>query len=337
MAKETGSIQARREPWIKTYLRTNGGILIALAVLLLVMTVTRGSIFWTTLNMKSLLMTVTTTSLLGLGMTVLLISGYIDLSPGSTYCLCAVWICKMITDWGCNFYVALIGTLILGALTGVLTGTVITKTGMPAFIVTLAMDGVKRGIAYLISGDKLKIYCTDPTFKSFGMGYFLGLPISLFIIAGACIIVAIILNRTVTGRHLYATGGNQQAAVNAGVNVKKMCIISYVIMGVLGAIAGIISAAKTTTGNPTIGTDVMSDAVASAVLGGTAFSGGKGTVMGTVTGVILIGVVLNGMNLLQINYYWQMLFKGLLILFAVYIDTVKSRNSGKLRLRKAAG
>lgn len=328
MTNTNSQTLARRENPLLRYLKANGGILIALAILVTFISI-RSEYFWTPLNMKSLLLSVTTTALLGLGMMMLLITGYIDLSPGSTFALCAVFLCKMMEHWGCNFYVSLIGTLLFGGLLGAVSGTIIAYTAMPAFIVTLAMDNVKRGVAYLISGRSLKIYSLNPTLKAFGNGTLLGVPYAAWIILACCIIIGILLNRTVLGRHLYATGGNQKAAIVAGVNVRKTCIVAYIIMGMLAALAGCISASKSASGQPTIGTDIMSDAVAAAVLGGTAFSGGKGTVSGTITGVILIGVMLNSMNLMEISYYWQLLFKGILIVAAVFIDEVKAKNEGR--------
>ncbi len=330
MEQSTQLVIAKHKNPVAVYLKNNGGILIALGLMLAIISVT-SPYFWTGLNMKSLLMLITTTSLLGLGMTTLLITGYIDLSPGSTFAFAGVLLCKMIEHWGMNFYVALFATLLVSVLLGILMGGIIAYSGMPAFIVTLAMDGIKRGVAYLISGSSLKIYSLNESLKAFGNNNWFGIPIPAYIIVFCCILVAIILSRTVTGRHLYATGGNQNAAINAGVNVKKTCMIAYAMMGFLAGLAGCISAAKVSSGQPTAGTDIMSDAVAAAVLGGTAFSGGKGTVLGTMTGVILIGVACNALNLLEVSYYWQMAFKGTLILAAVYIDTIKQHNEGKIK------
>ena len=149
------------------------------------------------------------------------------------------------------------------------------------------------------------------------------IPYPLLIIVGVGIILHIIMSRTVFGRHMYAVGGNQATAIYSGVNVKRVRVVVYTISGLLAALAGTITASRVFSGQPTVGVGFEGEAIAAAVLGGTSFTGGKGTIPGTIIGILVMGVMSNAMNLLEISYYWQLVVKGLVILIAVYADTVK--------------
>lgn len=309
------------------YFRRNLGILGALAVMVIGMSITSEH-FLTSLNMKTLLLAITTNTLLGLGMTTMLIAGYIDLSIGSTYAIGGVVLVKIMQDFGVSFYTSFVATLLIGAFIGLFIGFLVAYTKIPAFILTVAMSGFLRGIAYLIAGDKARVMSTNPTLAKFGNGSLLGIPNQAWIIVIVALLLHFLLYNTVLGRHLYASGGNGEAAVYSGVNTKKICMISYVIMGILTVLAGGITASRISSGQPSQGANVMGDAVAAAVLGGTAFSGGRGTVGGTLIGALLIGVISNGLNLLEVNYYYQLIFKGVLIVFAIWLDTVKQSRIG---------
>ena len=224
---------------------------------------------------------------------------------------------------GVPVWLAIIIVLFIGLIVGGTNGVIFAYTGMPAYVITLAMQNVLRGAAYLMN-DGATISCRSDTFFAYANNRLFGLiPNPLLIIVGVGIILHIIMSRTVFGRHMYAVGGNQATAIYSGVNVKRVRIVVYTISGVLAALAGTITASRVFSGQPTVGVGFEGEAIAAAVLGGTSFTGGKGTIPGTIIGILVMGVMSNAMNLLEISYYWQLVVKGLVILIAVYADTVK--------------
>jgi ribose transport system permease protein len=160
-----------------------------------------------------------------------------------------------------------------------------------------------------------------------GTGSILGLPIPVIIVMVVFVILYLILNKTVFGRHIYATGGNREAAKYAGVNTKWVTMRTFMISGIMAALAGVVLAARLYSGQPSVGEGFERDAIAASVLGGTSFNGGIGTLSGTVIGVLIIGILNNGMNLLKISSYWQFVVKGCCILGAVYLDYLKKARS----------
>ncbi len=277
-------------------------------------------------NLVNVLRQVSINAILAIGITYTLITIGVDLSVGSTVAMSGVLAVAMSSSFGVNVWVAILCGIILGALAGLANGFVISRTGMPPFIVTLATQLSIRGIAYVITEGK-PITSTDKVLNYIGNGYFLNVPVPVIIMIVIAIIASIILNKTKFGRHMYATGGNKEAAIYSGINVKNIQLAVYVICGILAAVAGIILAARMYSGQPTVGVGYEGDAVAATVVGGTSFSGGVGTIGGVMLGALVIGILNNGMNLLKIPYYYQLIVKGLVILLAVYIDTVKKKKS----------
>ena len=171
--------------------------------------------------------------------------------------------------------------------------------------------------------------CNNESFNNLGTGYVLGVPIPVVIVAIVMLILFFVINRTSFGRHVYAVGGNKEAAKFAGVNVKWVQMRVYMISGITAALAGVVLAARLYSGQPNVGEGFERDAIAASVLGGTSFNGGIGTLGGTVIGGLIIGVLNNGMNLLKINTYWQYVVKGGVILGAVYVDYLKKSRTSK--------
>lgn len=169
----------------------------------------------------------------------------------------------------------------------------------------------------------------NEAFNNLGVGSVLGIPIPVIFVVVTFIVLYFIMNRSSFGRHVYATGGNKEAAKYAGVDTKWVQVRVFIISGVLAALAGVVLAARLYSGQPSVGEGFERDAIAASVLGGTSFNGGIGTLGGTVIGVLIIGVLNNGMNLLKINSYWQFVVKGCVILGAVYVDYLKKRGSLK--------
>ena len=305
-----------------SFIKRNMGILIGLVVLFLFLSVATDS-FLSTKNMLQVLRQICINGLLAFGMTFVLIIGGIDLTVGSVVAISGVSVVIMLNS-GVPLPVALVVALLLGAIVGLLNGGIIALTGMPPFIVTLSLQGTIRGIAYVIT-DGRSVSCEQAVFKALGNGYLFGIPIPIYIVAFVMIVISILLYYTRFGRRMYAVGGNITAAGFSGIHVKKIMVQVYVLSGVLSALAGIILASRMYSGQPASGQAYESDAIAAAVLGGTSFNGGIGTVGGTLIGALVIGFLTNGLNLLHISSYVQMIIKGLVIIGAVGIDILKNR------------
>lgn len=306
---------------VAKYLRNNMGIIIGLFTLVIILSIA-SPYFLTKVNFTNVLRQVTSNALLAFAITFCLIIGCMDLTIGSQVGLSGVMVAYCMVNLNFGFIPSMCIALSAGAGCGFINGFIVSRTQIPPYIVTLAMQNVLRGAAYLIAGG-MAIKVTNESFYNFGNGYILGIPIPVIIFAVMGTILSIILGRTAYGRRMFAVGGNKEAAEYAGINIKFVQVRTYMISGFLAALAGIIVASRVYSGQPTSGTGFEADAIAAAVLGGTSFNGGRGSIGGTVIGILIIGVVANGLNLLEIPYYWQMVIKGLIILLAVFFDTRK--------------
>lgn len=311
--------------YIYLFIKRNWAALLALFVLSLGLTITTDSFFRVD-NIVNVLRQVSINAVLAVGITYTLITIGVDLSVGSTVAMSGVLAVALIELFHFPVPAALILAVLAGAMAGSWNGFVISRTGMPPFIVTLATQLTIRGLAYVVTAGK-PITSSNAAFNYIGNGYWNKIPVPVIIMFIVAVVFAVILNKTKFGRHMYATGGNKEAAVYSGINVKNVQLKVYIICGVLAAIAGIMLAARMYSGQPTVGVGYEGDAVAATVLGGTSFSGGVGTIGGVMIGAMVIGVLNNGMNLLKIPYYYQLVVKGLVILGAVYFDTIKKQKS----------
>ncbi|MHB8062348.1 MAG: ABC transporter permease [Ruminiclostridium sp.] len=311
---------------IVRYLKNNLGILLALFFLCLVLSLATNS-FFDGKNILTVLRQICINSLLAIGMTFVLIIGGIDLTVGSVVGASGV-ACVMLMEAGTGLIPAILLALLFGAIIGFINGMIIATTGMPAFIVTLSMMGVIRGLAYIIT-DGRSVSSNDKVFTSMGNGYLLGIPNPIYILVIIMIIVSVVLYKTKFGRRMYAIGGNPMAAKFTGIKIKSITVKVYVISALLASLAGIILASRMFSGQPTAGQGYESDAIAAAVLGGTSFTGGIGTIGGTFIGALVIGVLSNGLNLVHIPSYVQMVIKGIVIIIAVGFDIIKNKNNGK--------
>jgi len=204
---------------------------------------------------------------------------------------------------------------------GGLNGLIIANTGIPAFIVTLGMQQIVRGSAFIITKGTSVINLSD-SYKFIGQGELFGIPVPIFILAFIFAISVVLLHKTKFGRYVYAVGGNNMAAKVSGISVKKVRIWVYIISGVFAAVVGIILSSRTNSANPNAATSYELDAIAATVIGGTSMSGGKGVMMGTIVGALIIGVLNNGLDLIQVSSYLQQVIKGIIIIAAVLLDRV---------------
>lgn len=271
---------------------------------------------------------------ISVGMTLVVLTAGIDLSVGSILAFSGAVAAGLLKSGisfpGNDLFIGftLLGTVLAGIATGsflgFFNGWVITKFKVPPFVATLAMLTVARGFTMLwTKGYPISSLGTD--FAYIGTGWFLGIPILVWIAVAVIIAAMIISNKTALGRYIYAIGGNENAAILSGININKVKIIVYTIAGALAAIGGIMVTSRLDSAQPNAGMSYELDAIAAVVIGGTSLSGGRGTIIGTVLGAIIIGVLNNGLVLLDVSPFWQQVVKGMVILLAVMIDKANSK------------
>ena len=280
------------------YFKDNIGIIIALLAMFIFLTVfpTTRSTFLTPKNMFNILRQNASNLFLATGMTMVIILGGIDLSVGSVIALSGVVAAGCVVNFGLSEAVGFIAAIAVGAAVGLFNGFIICKTDIPPFIVTLASMNITKGIALVLTGGA-PIRCMTDAFKFPGAGYVGPVPTPVILMIVIFIIAALMINKTQLGRHIYAVGGNVQAAKFSGISVQKVKFIVYAYTGVMAGIAGVVIASRLYSGQPTAGDGAEMDAIASVVVGGTSMSGGSGRIGGTLIGVLIIGVLNNGLNL----------------------------------------
>ena len=313
---------------VKIYFKENLGIIVAFLVLCVFLSVfpkTSGS-FFTRQNIFNVLRQISTNLFLACGMTMVIILGGIDLSVGSIIALSGCISAGCVARYNLPLPIALLMGLLVGLLVGMFNGAVISKTTIPAFIVTLATMNIAKGLAYVYPGGS-PVRVVTKEWQFLGAGYVGIFPTPVVILVIVLIITAIIMNKTKMGRHMYAVGGNQQAAEFSGIKVEKVKFFVHAFSGLMAGLAGIVLASRMYSGQPTAGDGAEMDAIAAVVVGGTSMAGGSGKIGGTIIGGLIIGVLNNGLNLLNVNSFWQYVVKGVVILLAVFLDYF--RNKGK--------
>jgi ribose transport system permease protein len=318
---------------VANYFRRNFGPILMLLALGVFLTFTSNNVFLTTSNIITVLRQISINGIVAVGISCVILVGCIDLSAGSMVAVAGCLVVVLNSMLGLPIWLSIIGALCAGLAAGGFNGFVRAKTLLPPFIITLAMQQTLRGIAYIFT-DGYPVTSTDTTFNNIGNGYLWIIPIPVYIMAGVYLIIAVLLSRTKHGRHMYAVGGNMDAALHSGISYTKVVMSAYIISGLCAATAGIILAARMYSGQPTVGIGYEADAIAASVIGGTKFGGGAATMGGTLIGALIIGIINNGMNLLKINFYYQSIVKGLIILLAVYWDSVKYKMFERRKLRK---
>lgn len=298
------------------------GIVLALLCIALVLSVANES-FLSASNLINILRQVSINGILAVGMTFVILIGGIDLSVGSTLAFCGM-LAASLASRGPTFalWPALLVALVAGASLGAFSGAIIAWLRLPAFVVTLGMLSAVRGLT-LIESKGMPISGLSSGFKSLGQGAFAGIPVPVIMFGSVVLISWFVLRYTVYGRRLYAVGGNIRSARTCGINTGVVVFSVYVLMGLLSAIAGLILTARTTAALPQAGVSYELDAIAAVVIGGTSLTGGVGGVLLTVVGVLIIGLLNNGLDLLGVSSYYQQLIKGLMIIAAVLIDRAR--------------
>ena len=274
-------------------------------------------------NISQVIRALSFIAIMSVGQSLVIITAGIDLSVGSILGLSGV-VTAVLMNSGFGIASSAIIGLIAGILCGLANGLLITKTKLPPFIATLGMMSIARGLAFALTGGET-IRNLPAEFLTFGQGTFLSIPIPIIIMAIFAFVVGYFLKATKWGRYIYAIGGNEEASHFSGVNVGRMKILVYTLCGFAAGIAGVLFTARFGVGQSTAGLGYELDVIAAAVIGGISLSGGRGTILGAVIGSLLMGILRNGLVLLNVSAYWQQVAIGLVILLAVILDRKTKR------------
>jgi ribose transport system permease protein len=290
--------------------------------------------FLTVDNTWNVMRQISVNVVISVGMTLVILTAGIDLSVGSILALCGVITASLIKFGielpGINLFIeftilgAILVSILAGGVLGWFNGFVITKFKVPPFVATLAMLTIARGLTMLWSKG-FPITGLGDDFAFLGTGWFFGVPMPVWISAFVVVIAIVVTNKTKIGRYIYAVGGNEVASLLSGLNIKQIKIFVYTIAGMLAGVGGLIVTSRLDSAQPNAGFGYELDSIAAVVIGGTSLSGGKGTVLGTVQGALIIGVLNNGLVLLNVSPFWQQVIKGLVILLAVIIEKLNSK------------
>ncbi|MEN3324741.1 ribose ABC transporter permease [Mariniflexile soesokkakense] len=308
--------------------------IIALLVLCIVLTIMSDK-FFTMENGWNIARQISINVCISVGMTLVILTKGIDLSVGSILAFSGAVAAGLLkfglevpafnTYIGFTVFGAILSGLIIGGTLGVFNGWMITRFKVPPFVATLAMLTIARGATMLWTGG-FPITGLGDSFDFIGTGWFLGIPMPVWITAVVVAVAVIVTKKTQFGRHIYAIGGNESAARLSGININKVKIWVYAIAGILAAVGGIILTSRLDSAQPNAGMSYELDSIAAVVIGGTSLSGGRGSIMGTVQGALIIGVLNSGLVLLNVSPFWQQIIKGLVILVAVIMDRLNHPN-----------
>ncbi len=315
----TSTIDQAKDTY-QTRIRSLGvfGILLAFVIICAILAMTSPR-FLTVGNLTIILTQVSINALLAFGVTFVIITGGIDLSLGSMVAVTGVTAALFAHPDTYPLIVPLFVALAAGVAMGGFNGLVITRSKVPPFIVTLGTMTIGRGLALILSKGRPISNLSD-AFNFIGGGQVFGIPFPIIILVVVFVLCSVLLKKTIWGRYMYAVGGNEQAARASGIAVAKVKMLVYTLCGALAALAGIVLTSRITTGQPNAGQGFELDAIAAAIIGGTSTSGGSGTMTGTLIGALLIGVITNGLDLLNVTSYYQEVVMGVIIIGAVVLD-----------------
>ena len=295
---------------------------IGFAILFLLMSGLNDS-FLTVNNLTNVARQVSINAIIAVGMTCAILTGGIDLSVGPVMALSGSIAAGLMLG-GIPIPLAMVAALLIGALFGLANGACIAYLRMPPIIVTLASMGIARGLALLYTGG-YPISGLPEMFSFFGRGSVLGIQVPVLIMVGVYILAWIMLNHLSFGRYVYAIGGNEEAARLSGIRVTRYKVLVYVVSGLTAALAGLVLTSRLMSGQPNAGEGFELDAIAAVVLGGAAISGGRGAIIGTLVGAMMLGVLNNGLNLMSVSPYIQNVVKGGIILAAIYLSSSRRK------------
>lgn len=310
----------------KTKLKENQnlGTILALIILMVFVSVLNPT-FLQANNLMNLMRQLIINGFIALGMTFVILTGGIDLSVGSTLALTSAIFAGLLQN-GVNTGLAILITVGLGLVLGLINGLLITKGKLAPFIVTLATMTIFRGLTLVYTDGRPIAGPKDNfAFKFLGKGQFFGIPFQVILFILAFLLLWIILNKTALGRKIYAVGGNEKASYISGINIDKVKICVYVVSSLMAVLSGLVLTSRLNSAQPTAGAAYEMDAIAAVVLGGTSMTGGSGSLTGTLIGILILGVLNNGLNLLGVSSFYQQIVKGIVILIAVLIDRKRNK------------
>lgn len=298
------------------------GPLVGLILIVFILSMVNSD-FLTVSNIFNVLRQVSINALIAYGMTFVILTGGIDLSVGSIIALSSAFAAGMMAS-GTNSWVAIGIGVLSGTLMGTVNGVIIARGKVAPFIATLATMTIFRGLTLVYTEGK-PITGLPDAFGMIGRGYLLEIPMPVIWMLAAFGVLYVILKFTSFGRHVFALGGNEEATRLSGINTNRVKILVYSISGLMASLSGIILTSRLNSAQPTAGTSYELDAIAAVVLGGTSLSGGKGWIVGTLIGAMIIGILDNGLNLLNVSSFYQQVVKGGVILLAVLLDRSKKK------------
>lgn len=284
--------------------------------------------FCTVNNLLNIARQVSVLGIASVGMTMVILTGGIDLATGSIITFVNIITAYMMVNLGMNMWVAIFAALVASTLIGFLNGLAVANLRMPALIVTFASQTIFEGIAYMICGG-IPIFGFSDEFAFIGQGYLAKIPFPIYLLAAAFLIGGFILVKAFFGRYIYAVGGNEDAAELSGIRVKGVKWLVYALSGLFAGIAGIVMLSRTNSGQPTAGKGYEFDVITAVVLGGVSVNGGSGKISNVLAGVLIIGMLSNGMVLLNVSSYSQMVVKGIILVIAVGFDCIQQLSMNK--------
>lgn len=291
-------------------------------------------------NISNILLQNAVVAILAFGATFIIILGHTNIGYGSELAFIGCTACLLMNKLQDMMppmvaaIISIIAAMVMGLIIGAISGAIITKFEIPAFIMTLAVMSIARGGALLITNGT-PVSGMNDAFNWFGQGYLGPIPVSVIIMVVLFIVTWILLNKTCFGRHIYAVGGNEKAAIASGINSKRVIKKAFILDGAITGIAAVVFMARQASGTPAGGLSYEFDAITAVVVGGTSIAGGSGNVVGTVIGALIVGIINNVQNLLHVNTYWQQVVKGLVILLAIIIDVVTKRAAAKAKTMRS--
>lgn len=296
-------------------------IYVVMIVLFAFFTITTDT-FCTANNLLNVARQISMLGIASVGMTMVILTGGIDLAAGSIITFVNIITAYFMVNMGVNMWLAILIALIASTMIGFFNGFAVANFNMPALIVTFATQTIFEGLAYIICGG-IPIFGFSSTFSFIGQGYIGTIPFPIILLIIAFIIGAFILVKTYFGRYIYAVGGNEEASELSGIRVKKVKYMVYALSGLFAGIAGIVMLSRTNSGQPTAGKGYEFDVITAVVLGGVSVNGGSGKISNVLAGVLIIGMLSNGMVLLNVSSYAQMVVKGIILLLAVGFDCIQ--------------
>ncbi|PKL27982.1 MAG: ribose ABC transporter permease [Spirochaetae bacterium HGW-Spirochaetae-2] len=303
----------------------NNGILIVFFLICIGLSIL-SPYFMTTNNILNIFRQTSIYGIIAVGMTFVILTGGIDLSVGSILALSGMIAAGLMKNNGIGVFIASVAAILVGGGIGLINGVLITKGKIAPFVVTLGMVTIARGLT-LIYSKGYPVSGFSPEFRQLGGGYFLGIPIPVIIFIATVALAWFILNHTRLGRYTYAIGGNEETVKLSGINVNFYKTMVYVIVGIASSLSALILTSRLNSAEAIAGQGYELDVIAAVVIGGTSLSGGRGSIIGTLIGALLIGVINNGMNLLGISPYFQQVVKGALIIGAVILDRLRDETN----------